>query len=110
MRPSSARCSFEPDSVRWRIGCIPANGGDLYRTYDLEIGVRAAERALDELVHRLGRNLDKDHPALLWACHPQRTATRRYSESMAGYPTSQQPGVLSCSYHTLSSALRSSKQ
>ena len=46
--------TFEPDVQGWRIGYIRGmGGGDLASGYDLETAVRAAERPLDELAHRL---------------------------------------------------------
>jgi hypothetical protein len=47
--------SFEPDSTGWSVGYMHGmGGGPLSSAYDLETAVRAAERPLDELAHRLG--------------------------------------------------------
>jgi hypothetical protein len=49
--------TFEPDDVGWSIGYLEGmGGGPLSSGYDLETAVRAAERPLDELAHRLGRS------------------------------------------------------
>ena len=49
--------SFEPDEVGWSIGYMQGmGGGPLASAYDLLTAVKAAERPLDELAQRLGKN------------------------------------------------------
>ncbi|HUZ53654.1 MAG TPA: hypothetical protein VMU94_14150 [Streptosporangiaceae bacterium] len=49
--------TFEPDFVGWKVGYISGRtGGDLATAYDLETAVKAAEKPLDELAHRLAAN------------------------------------------------------
>jgi hypothetical protein len=49
--------SFEPDAEGWTVGYMRGmGGGELASAYDLETAVKAAERPLDELAHRLAEN------------------------------------------------------
>src|SRR5258706_8324025 len=49
--------TFEPDTPGWKVGYMRGmGGGELASANDLETAVKAAERPLDELAHRLAEN------------------------------------------------------
>jgi hypothetical protein len=49
--------TFEPDTPGWKVGYLRGmGGGELASAYDLESAVKAAERPLEKLAHRLAEN------------------------------------------------------